>query len=262
MVLLAACGGGDAPGPVADFDTRVRACAIIGACIGYGATPCIALLDANATAAQITCALNATVADCAAVRACFGQRITQDPACTSGCSDGDTLVRCSGGQRVEQDCGSALESVGPACITNGRSDCGGASCTDNGRSCNGTLAVTCDSGVTEEFDCTPLGLECNPTADAAACRGRSTSKACTFGTPPTCDGDTLVSCDGQVREQDCRVFGGRKCIAGACTFGVECDGGLASTCNGTVLEMCVGGLRRSIDCTTIGGTTCMIDRCR
>ena len=259
VVLLVACGGGNAaPGP--ELDVRVRACAIISSCMGINATTCMALVDQNATSEQLTCVSNAGVANCPAVRACFGQRVTME-ACAPGCLDGDTLVRCSGGQRVEQDCALSIEAVGPACITNGRSDCGGAACTTNGRTCDGETAITCDSGVTEEFDCGKAGLECNPNPDGVVCRGRSTSDSCTFGTAPTCDGDTLVTCDGQVRRQDCRLFGGRTCVNGACRFGTECDGGAANTCNGTTLEMCVDGLARSVDCTSIGGTSCTAGRC-
>ena len=249
MVLLVACGGGgnDAPGP--DLDTRVRACAVIGSCMGVNATTCMALVDVNATADQLACVLSAGVGDCLAVRACFGQRVMPGPACMPTCADGDTFVRCTDGQRVEQDCGAALESVGSACVAAGlRADCGGVACSTNGRACEGTLAITCDSGITEEFDCGPRGLECNPNPDGVVCRGKATSEACTFGTPPTCDGDTLVTCDDGVRRQDCRLFGGRTCTGGACRFGNECDGGLANTCNGTTLEMCVDGLRRSVEC--------------
>lgn len=228
--------------------------------MGLNATTCVALVDVNATPEQLACAVGATVADCGAVRACFGQRVTTG-ACMPGCSDGDTLVRCMGAQRVEQDCAVALEAVGPACIMNGRTDCGGAACTTNGRTCAGTIASTCDSGVTEEFDCSKSGLECNPNPDGTVCRGRSTGKTCTFGTAPTCDGDTLVTCDGEVRRQDCRLYGGRSCIDGACRFGTECNGGDSNVCNGGTLEMCVDGVRRSVECASIGGASCMTNRC-
>jgi len=264
VVVLVACGGGgsDTPGPDVDFDMRVRACAIIGACIGYSTTQCMALLDANATVDQINCALNATAADCVAVRACFGQRVMPDPACVPGCSDGDTLVRCIDGVRFEQDCPQALEAVGPACVTNGRSDCGGTTCTTDGQlACDGTTSIACDSGVTEVMDCGQIGLECIP--NSPRCVGALQSETCTLGTPPSCDGDTRVTCDGNVRRYDCKLFGGRTCVNGSCAFGAECDGATTqNTCNGTVLEMCVAGLRRSIDCTTIGAASCLGDRCR
>jgi hypothetical protein len=264
VVVLVGCGGGgsNAPGPELDFDTRARACAIIGSCIGYDATECMALLDANATADQINCAVAATAADCVAVRGCFGQRLMPDPACVSGCSDGFTLVRCIEGMRLEQDCPKALESVGPACVTNGRSDCGGTSCTTDGElTCNGTTSIACDSGVTEVIDCGQIGLDCIPTSPR--CAGALQSETCTLGTSPTCDGDIRVTCDGNVRRQDCKEFGGRTCVNGSCAFGAECDGpNTPNKCIGTVLEMCVAGLRQSIDCTTIGATSCVANRCR
>ncbi len=221
----------------------------------------MALLDANATVDQINCALNATAADCVAVRACFGQRLMPDPACAPGCSDGDTLVRCVEGLRFEQDCPKALESVGSACITNGRSDCGGTTCTTDGElTCNGTTSIACDSGVTEVIDCGKIGLACS--TNSPRCAGALQSETCTLGAPPSCDGDTLVTCDGNVRRHDCKQFGGRTCVNGACAFGSECTPTPQNTCNGTVLEMCVAGLRRSIECTTIGATSCVGDRCR
>ena len=267
MVVVVGCGGNgttstiDAAKPVADLDTRARVCAIIGACIGYSASQCITLLDANATADQLACALAATAADCTAVRACFGQRISTDPSCASGCLDADTVVRCSGGQRVELDCPSSLESVGPVCVMNGRTDCGGAACAVDGEyACTGSTSTFCDSGITEVTECGKLGLEC--VARAPRCVGIAAG-TCTAGTAPACDGDTVVTCDdGTLRRRDCSLFGGRTCVAGACALGAECDPSTPDACTGTTLEVCLAGVRRSIDCTTIGATSCVMNRCR
>src|SRR5512139_3464127 len=100
MVVVAGLGcGGDGSSQTIDaseaasLDDRARACAIVGACVGYSASQCIAALDLNGTAAQVACVLEKTAADCVGVRACVGQRITPDPACTPGCADDDTVVR-------------------------------------------------------------------------------------------------------------------------------------------------------------------------
>ena len=103
-----------------------------------------------------------------------------------------------------------------------------------------------------------IGLPASP-----RCVGALQAQTCTLGTPATCEGDVRVTCDGNLRRQDCKDFGGRTCVSGSCAFGAECDGpNTPNKCIGTTLEMCVGGVRRSVECSAIGATSCLSDRCR
>jgi hypothetical protein len=171
-------------------------------------------------------------------------------------------VRCTDGLEIEQDCPAAFEQVGPACLANGRSDCGGATCaTDGEYTCAGTKSSRCDSGITEVRDCSKIGMTCATTLPG--CVGIP-SGTCTAGMSATCDGDTSVTCDasGTQRRQDCSVFGGRTCVAGRCAFGSECATTTVDKCVGTTFTACIGGVTKSIDCTTIGATTCASTRCQ
>ena len=120
----------DAPGGSVDLAGRVRACAVAGACsLVVDLEQCLFLLDAYAPPERIACLAGASAADCDAARACFGYRLTTDPSCVPGCADADTVVRCTGDIRSETDCPASIFGLGDACITNGRSDCGGAACS-------------------------------------------------------------------------------------------------------------------------------------
>ena len=261
VVAATACGGsgsspGDAAATTVDIDTRFRACAVMAACTGVSVAQCTALLDASATATQLQCVIDAGAGNCVAVRACFGQRVRQDPSCMEGCVDGDTVVQCGDTIRIEQDCPTSLEQVGPSCITNGRTDCGGAACTNDGEiTCAGNVVSQCDSGITEVFDCARIGLVCTPTGCDGALGG-----ACTGGA--SCEGDTAVRCDanGMQRRQSCAAFG-RTCVNGACLYGSECAPTTPDTCVGTTFTACLGGVTKSIDCTAIGATMCSGNRC-
>lgn len=251
----------DDAAPPIDLATRVRACTVAGACqLVDDLEQCVFLLDAYAPASRITCLANATAADCDAARACFGYRLSTDPACVPGCADADTYVRCVDGLRAETDCPASIYQLGDACITNGRSDCGGAACADGDTAtCTGTVSSSCDSGITEETDCADRGLICNATT--GRCAGAA-SGTCTPDTPATCDGDTIVTCDasGVLRRQDCSVMG-RTCVDGEstkiCGYGSACPADERPTCTGTVLAACIDGVRESIDCATIGATQCV-----
>lgn len=278
-VFVAACGGDskktdvdaaidaptvDAPAPpVIDLDTKLRACAVAGACgLVADINQCVFLLDAYATPERIQCLASSSTTDCAAARACFGYRVTADATCTPGssCLDGDTYTRCVNGFRSEQDCPASMYQLGDACITNGRSDCGGAACANSGEAtCNGSVSISCDSGITEVTDCADRGLICN--SATGLCAGTAAG-SCTPGTASTCEGDTIVKCDaaGVSRRQDCSVMG-RTCVMGSsdkiCGYGNACNASTElPTCNGTTLNACIDGVRKSFDCTTIGATRC------
>lgn len=277
-VIVAACGGSsgdsidapqvdaaldapDAPGAV-DLATRVQACAVAGACgLVVDLEQCLFLLDAFAPDTRVSCLASATAADCVAARACFGYRVSTDASCVPGCADADTLVQCIENRRAETDCPASIYALGDACITNeGRSDCGGAACSNDGMStCAGTMSSTCDSGITETTDCADRGLICE--SATGRCTGVG-SGSCAVGTPTSCDGDTIVKCDanGVVRRQDCAVMN-RTCVDGQsdkiCGYGNECPASELPTCVGTVLAGCFDGVRKSIDCTTIGATQCI-----
>jgi hypothetical protein len=260
---LAACGGGgggtaDAPGSPPGEDALLEACAILSACVDASVGLCVDDWGPRLTASRVSCVRAATAADCAAATSCLGFAVSMDPTCTPGCV-GDTVVRCDGAVKSEVDCASYIDSTGPSCISSPRLDCGGGTCAVDGEeSCAGSVYTRCDSGVTEVFDCARFGLECTL---GAICHGPVVG-TCTPGDPSSCDGDGLVECIGTERRRlDCRaLIPGTTCVTPAsgarCGYGSACDSG-TDTCAGAILDACVLGARRMIDCTAIGATTCM-----
>jgi len=262
VAAILGCGGtgSGGPGGGANPEDLIKACVVIHGCLGVEPDACVRTYGATMSATQVDCVLATGGADCLAVRTCLGTTVVQDPACVPGCADDHTSVRCSEGLRVEYDCGTYIEDVGPNCVTGAtRSDCGGTTCTVDGEhTCAGAVSSTCDSGITEVVDCAQFGLECTPTS--RRCFGARTG-TCAPGTATSCDGLEIVECiDGEERRTDCgRRVTGMTCVVETrgpgCAFGAECVAG-TPTCEGTHLVACVAGRQVMQDCTALGFATC------
>lgn len=262
LVLAAAmlgCGGGVDPSVAPhDLEKLVRACAILSGCQGEEVRQCVGTLRAQATAAQVDCVLAATLSNCTAANACVGLRRSTDPSCAAGCLDADTVVSCAGTLRTEIECASSIESLGPACISRTRTACGTGECAADAITCNGHVMIRCASGVADEYDCARLGMEC---AQGRGCVGVAAGP-CTA--EPRCDGNVIVDCEaGLERRIDCtEQIPGSTCgvvvnnIIG-CVLGEQCNAiQTPDSCVGTTLQSCVAGAPKSVDCTSIGGTSC------
>lgn len=248
----------DPDGPPLDMNKLVRACAILSGCQGDEVPECVFDLMYRGTAAQVDCVLAATLSDCTSANACVGLMRSTDPNCTAGCLDADTLVSCAGSLRTEIECASSIESLGPSCIGGTQSACGIGACSSDTITCNGTVASRCISGVANEYDCARFGMEC---AQDRGCVGAAVGPCVAA---PGCDGNFIVECDAGVeRRTDCSAqLPGGTCgvvvnhIVG-CVLGQQCDAlQTVDSCIGTTLQSCVAGTPMSVDCTSVGGTSC------
>jgi hypothetical protein len=89
------------------------------------------------------------------------------------------------------------------------------------------------------------------------------------GTPctilgPTCLGPVVESCDGtELSPFDCTAFGGTCKSANNTAYCAQPSDKCTpfdpdiNVCNGTSISLCVGGVKSSFDCSTIGGKTCV-----
>lgn len=236
-LVLLACDAGDSEGAgagpsaseVVAANELARASAVLSGCMGIHVVLAADVLTGDASlyfgplateawrAAYVTC-LSSVEGGCADASAC-GIEFFQGP-CDDRCEAG-VLTRCG--------------------------DDGGAhvACDDLGGMCFGGT------------DCVPAG-----------------AAACTLSGPLTCDGDVLTGChtfgveEGFVATIDCAAEGRRcvddgsgearcACDGDACAEVVgACDRSEPPTCIGSVLGACTLGERTSVDCTTLGFTSC------
>jgi hypothetical protein len=215
---------------------------------------------------------------CADVAACTGTGVYTGPCPkpgASGCVD-NKVVYCDILPNYFLDCASR----GAPCL-DGVVDLGGASyevgycgaptCANPTENwvCDGTKRVLCANGSAEIDDCAVRGLECIDKADGAICGRRS--NACAPAGGGTCvTGNSGRYCDedGRTIDLDCAPLGftcqvapkqshGVACLAAACT---AADADLCfEECDGPMAHLCVGGQRLSIDCTSHGFQTCVLE---
>ncbi len=186
--------------------------------------------------------------------------------------NGNVAVRCStpGGNHMPRTFDCSL--LGGTCV-NG--DCvypaNVGSCADaTSASCSGNTRQWCRSaaggGFTALLDPCPAGTECRANGSQAGCQ--PPVKPCA-APAASCDGDTVVYCiddKGALAEvrYDCAAAN-RKCALNAkgaaecMPKATECTasaGGTSAACNGTSVKVCIEGAFGSVDCTTVGKTTC------
>ena len=129
--------------------------------------------------------------------------------------------------------------------------------------CSGNTLVNCSmKGTSREvtgFDCAPAGLVCGASADGALCGMASCNPA---STPPSCNGDLLVTCESQgnvLVSRDCRREG-QACRANSagifdCVGDTPCDPlTFQFRCDGATEVDCWGGTESRFDCSTLGMT--------
>jgi hypothetical protein len=278
VALVAGCGddsgngsgdGGNGSGDAGtaggfDVDKLLRACTILHSCLNYyDISGCVFDFNRHGTPAQVDCVLAASVADCSAANACIGAKLAPDTNCVERCLDDRTFVRCNGpSMHTEMDCAKSLQSGGPQCITSQTSaGCGVAACSAEGEfTCDGMVSHHCGSGIERMQDCSRIGAQC--IASNPGCV-QPTPGPCT--TQWGCDGDRLFYCDstGAQRIEDCtKTIPDGTCIIvdnfTACGWAAQCNvQNTADSCLGTTLRSCVLGAIKDVECTAVGGTTCM-----
>ena len=285
-VVLAACGSSATePGdgavdatqaPALSADEAAKACAVYGSCMGDGINDCYTDAMPYWAISEARCALAAT-GDCAAVRACFGMMVVADASCTTRVTscDGTNLVTCGSGVRSTVACPKASLVLGvgsgPTCVpaSNGSALCGTQACSAASASCAGSVATSCNltKGVEHSLDCAVRGQSCLN----GACTASGGGAACTAGTLPRCEGALIVHCSsGTELTTDCgTIAAAATCHVGTATTELEpyCGGAAcyptkgSETCNGNAVAFCAGGTTASIDCTTLGFSSCVGGKC-
>ena len=268
-LALVSCGGagGSPPAPLTT-DEAIRACAAYSGCINGSLGGCIkTTLPLELSREQARCLAQAG-ADCEAALGCVGT--TLDPArqCDPeqySC-EGHNQVICRPTHTSYTDCRQVPLSGGPTCIMgkSGNPQCALGSCDTADTACNGSVLTQCDEleGVRIFIrDCADAGLKCSASANGASCV--STGPACEA---PRCDGTTAVTCLGghEVASDCAAILADSTCAVdqaletATCVLGNGCTPE-AATCTGTVLNFCAAGLQQTLDCATLGFSTCSID---
>jgi hypothetical protein len=181
------------------------------------------------------------------------QPLSSELACAAAATDCASLNACSGQKPADAS----------ACAT---------STTPH---CEGNLLVSCGANPPTATDCTVSGMTCIQGSVTAQCAMGACDSA---STKPSCDGDTLVRCEGGVLQSEfcssglitsttcsgsgttnncsthvgetCGVVGGQAQCVGS---GPACDEpSFTNRCDGSVMVTCTGGKIGQFDCTKLG----------
>lgn len=204
--------------------------------------------------------------NCADIDACLSiERLENVPPEECDTCDGNKYTKCAP-TPFRFDCTTlgATCMDGQGCKETLKNRCGSASCGDN------ETAILCEDDASLTFKCGDFGLTCGD--DISVCHG--TGNTCdnhslNFIVDYTeggirCDGDnSLVSCiGGKEATFDCAtVAPGFSCqrVDGHsfCGQAAECKANAIATCDGDAINFCQAGKNVSVDCRTLGFTTCV-----
>ena len=180
--------------------------------------------------------------------------------------DGGTVLRCADGYLLH--CGSAYYAPGSACLTgsDGTHWCAVSVTCNVQVSCIGTLLDYCaaDSNLHESVNCAYDGYTCdvasNDDSGSPGCNTGTLVKPCaSAGT--SCSGTVVEVCDGyDDSEFDCASLGGTCSAQGGPALCVRSDDECTpfdpdvNVCTSSVLALCVGGKKQTLDCASLGMT--------
>lgn len=152
--------------------------------------------------------------------------------------------------------------------------------------CGAPTRLRTSTGHWLKFDCSSVGLHCLHDGMVASCGERE----CTSEVPQpvACEGSVTVTCEGQLGSPgflepmlDCALVGaccdqsgdpcahcaarGLACtgnsVGSGCGLGHDCNPSQPPTCDGTILNVCELGVRKSYDCRAHGFAGCAYDTC-
>lgn len=223
---------------------------------------------------------------CDAVRECLGIVITGNLfKYWQGCQDGIGMRRVGVAPDPISNYWMNCAGIGLECFPENKDRCGVpreecdyttelSFCTEDGsrRNCNFSF----DEGKGFRYlspSCAKFGLTCEVgpagamcTGAGAACDAQSTDDLIAdYGVGIGCnDSNTLRACvNGHEQFVDCSAIAkGFQCIGGSrphCGADFQCNYDRSNpkpTCNGTLLEVCNGGVRTTIDCAELGFEAC------
>lgn len=197
----------------------------------------------------------AAKADCAKVRACFGQ--------LGNCAKGTYQAECRSNKAYscdlldqtvyELDCGLG----GLACRIDRRNTFSARCLCDASFQprCHGSWAITCVDGAPRGIDCAVRRQSCSDGRCAAPASGASCDASTFKG---RCDGSVAVAChDGREVESDCaRQMVNNRCSGGRCVASdTRCSDDF-NRCKDGDLEACVDGRWVRFDCASLGLGDC------
>lgn len=187
--------------------------------------------------------------------------------------DGDRVIDCAEGERVEIDCrirnceddrACDEQPLGGTCVAAASPTCGFGRCDDTfAPHCEGEMAVFCTNGAIQHRDCrTALGRPAT-VCRAGACAAMPAS--CARDQSRHCEGDDIVSCfGGEESRTRCAQFPlpmtctGAECVASPrlrCNPSAHYD-----ACDGQSLRYC-DGQERTLDCRALGFAGCRDGTC-
>lgn len=229
------------------FDSCLRALPVSSFAFGGGLGGLAGLRDTDTNHPVFQCVVMAE--DCEAAGRCLNAGEPSGSCETSRC-EGSVLRGCVSGVAVAYDCADD----GDVCLENeGVVQCGQpASCAERTSECRAGRTVDCFNNVERSTAC---DMDCILFREQARCVDTSRA-ACEVGVANArCDGDEAVNCRAGFETSIV-------CPTGTCQL--SSDGALcvvprdcsSSTCQGDVLQACVGGQTQATDCREVGARTC------
>ncbi len=267
-------------GPL-DPDAAARAALVLASCITErGADSVLEQIYARVRSrtpddyrAWVTC-IDEKRNGCQAITDCMGVSADLTGPCADSCM-GDVSVGCDDQLKVHVDCAfygeichASTASCAPADAVACDSSTFARRCSPDGR------VISCSSGFEHAGPkCADYGLTCNGEQCAGtegACQAVSGSATQIVFEAKSCDGTRLVACaGGGLTRLDCGLLvNGATCQPGTdgglgpqayCGLANQCVPGTAPTlgCSGDSVTMCNGGRIDTIDCKTMGFSSCM-----
>lgn len=270
LLFLGACAASSAPEGAQSL--QAPACARLSACfdfegIGGGFDSCLRTLpvssfafggagglgglaglrDADPSHPVFECVIMAE--DCEAAGRCLNAGDASGSCETNRC-DGTVLRGCASGVAVAHDCAND----GDVCLeSDGVVQCGQpASCPERTSECRAGRRVNCFNDVESSTAC---DMDCVLFGEQARCVDTSRPACEVSVATARCDGNEAVNCRAGFETSIV-------CPAGTCEL--TSDGALCavardctfSTCEGDVLQACIGGHIEPTDCREVGARTC------
>ncbi|MCA9631382.1 MAG: hypothetical protein KC766_27175 [Myxococcales bacterium] len=186
---------------------------------------------------------------------------------------GQSGVRCE--DNIAYDCNNDFfldcATRGGTCVlydsdgdsTNDSAGCKVADCfdPDGTEACDGNTYYTCIGGEGIGAACSAVQAECRSQGSQTGCFLKTRDTCTTTGL--SCDGNKARLCTGDtLLELDCTSVGlecsddpaGTYCAAAGCTptQASACE----ESCNGSVMNLCYGGVNFPVDCQDYGFTRC------
>lgn len=199
---------------------------------------------------------------------CLAAEATEENVVPFGKTNERILFLIHEALKPAMDCGALkkLETPRPPGIVCESHGCEWTSATDPipTVTCNGSVATLSARSGTFTRDCSHAFAKCD-TKSPTGCTDRPLIK-CPSDAIDKCDGNVQLGCRqiGFVSARNCALYGGTCQNTGTfgnstCVYDKACAP--APLCKGTGVEVCVQGTRLTVDCASLGFTSCAAGAC-